>query len=89
MACGRACGVKARERRVWTPYRGCCGLGGARGLRSRMPGAYAGFSYMWHASLAFSGIDERRQALPMTSELFAGEVLTCRSSARIVENNRR
>ena len=35
MACGRACGVKARERRVWTPYRGRCGLGGARGLRSQ------------------------------------------------------
>lgn len=34
MACGRARGVKARERRVWTSYRGCCGLSGARGLRS-------------------------------------------------------
>lgn len=29
-------GVKARERRVWTPYRERCGLGGARGLRSRL-----------------------------------------------------
>ena len=27
MACGCLVGVKARERRVWTPYRGRCGLG--------------------------------------------------------------
>lgn len=31
VACGRARGVKARERRVWTSYWGRCGLGGARG----------------------------------------------------------
>lgn len=35
MARGRTRGVKARESRVWTPYRGRCGLGGARGLRSQ------------------------------------------------------
>ena len=34
VACGRTRGVKARERRGWTPYRGRWGLGGARGLRS-------------------------------------------------------
>ena len=32
MACGRARGAKARERRVWAPYRGRCGLGVARGV---------------------------------------------------------
>lgn len=30
MARGRIGGVKAREKRVWPPYRGYCGLGGAR-----------------------------------------------------------
>ena len=50
-------------------------------------GAYAGFSYMWHVSLARVGIGERRRALPMTGELFAGEVLTYCSRARIVEYN--
>ena len=34
MACGYLVSVKARERRVWTPYRGYCGVGCARGLRS-------------------------------------------------------
>lgn len=33
---GRTRGAKARERRVWTPYRGRCGLGVARGLRSQL-----------------------------------------------------
>lgn len=36
MTCGYLVGAKARERRVWTPYRGRCGLGGARGLRSQL-----------------------------------------------------
>lgn len=36
MARGRTRGVKARERRVWTSYRGRCGLGVARGLRSQL-----------------------------------------------------
>lgn len=35
VACGRARGVKVRERRVWTPYRGRCAPSGARGLRSQ------------------------------------------------------
>lgn len=35
VARGRARGAKACERRVWAPYRGRCGLGGARGLGSR------------------------------------------------------
>lgn len=43
MARGRTRGVKACERRVWTSYRERCGLGVARGLRSRLrafaPGA--------------------------------------------------
>ena len=32
MARGRARGVKARERRVWTSYRGRCGLGALAGV---------------------------------------------------------
>lgn len=49
--------------------------------------ACAGFTHMWRVSLAAGGIDGRRRALPLSGGLFAGEVLTYCSRARIVECN--
>ena len=61
--CGRARGVKARERRVWTVYRRCCETDCARGLRSWARVLTLGSPYMWRTSLARSGIGGRRRAL--------------------------
>lgn len=85
VACGRTRGVKARERRVWTPYRERCGLGGARWLRSWARVLTLGSPYMWRAPLARGGISVWRQALIMSGELFVREVLTACSRTRIVQ----
>lgn len=89
MARGRTRGAKARERRVWTPYRGRCGLGGARG-RGCVAGARRVVGGCATPLLSVTGVTHapwnKRVAGCVTRVglLFTRGELTCCSRARML-----
>lgn len=88
--CGRARGAKARERRVWTPYRGRFGLSGARG-RGCVAGVRRAVDGCVTLLLSAAGVTHvlwnKRAATGVTRVgrvVFTREGLTCCSRARML-----
>lgn len=94
MACGRARGVKARERRIWAPYRGRCGLGGSRGRGCAAGGRRSVGGCGWPLSLlSVAGVTHALWNKQVTTGvtrvglLFTRGELTCCSRARMLGVN--